>query len=47
MIGRRTRMEKKLSKEGLELIDKLAQMTVDVAKLQAEIEVEQEKKQEK
>lgn len=40
-------MEKKLSKEGLELIDKLAQMTVDVAKLQAEIEVEEEKKQEK
>lgn len=35
-------MGKKLSKEGIELIDKLAQMTVDVAKLQAEIEVEEE-----
>lgn len=35
-------MKKKLSKEGLELVDKLAQMTVDVAKLQAEIEVEEE-----
>lgn len=35
-------MGKKLSKEGLELVDKLAQMTVDVAKLQAEIEVEEE-----
>ena len=32
-------MGRKLSKEGLELIDKLAQMTVDVAKIQAEIEV--------
>lgn len=40
-------MGKKLSKEGLELIDKLAQMTVDVAKLQAEIEVKKEKKEEK
>lgn len=40
-------MGKKLSKEGLELVDKLAQMTVDIAKLQAEIEVEEEKKQEK
>lgn len=35
-------MGKKLSKEGLELVDKLSQMTVDVAKLQAEIEVEEE-----
>lgn len=40
-------MGKKLSKEGLELIDKLAQMTVDAAKLQAEIEVKKEKKEEK
>lgn len=40
-------MGKKLSKEGIELIDKLAQMTVDVAKLQAEIEVKKEKKEEK
>ncbi len=40
-------MGRKLSKEGLELIDKLAQMTVDVAKLQAEIEVKKEKKEEK
>lgn len=38
-------MGKKLSKEGLELIDKLAQMTVDVAKLQAEIEVKKEKEE--
>lgn len=40
-------MGRKLSKEGLELIDKLAQMTVDVAKIQAEIEVKKEKKEEK
>lgn len=40
-------MGKKLSKEGIELIDKLAQMTVDAAKLQAEIEVKKEKKEEK
>lgn len=40
-------MGKKLSKEGLELVDKLAQMTVDVAKIQAEIEVKKEKKEEK
>lgn len=40
-------MGRKLSKEGLELIDKLAQMTVDVAKLQAEIQVKKEKKEEK
>lgn len=39
-------MSKKLSKEGIELVDKLAQMTVDVAKLKAEIEVEKEKKDE-
>lgn len=39
-------MSKKLSKEGIELVDKLAQMTVDVAKLKAEIEVEEEKKDE-
>ncbi len=39
-------MGKKLNKEGIELIDKIAQITVDVAKLQAEIEVEKEKKEE-
>lgn len=36
-------MEKKLSQEELDLIDDIAQMTVDIAKLQAEIEIEKEK----
>lgn len=39
-------MERKLSKEGIELVDKIAQMTVDVARLKAEIEVEEEKNNE-
>lgn len=40
-------MEKKLNQEGLDLIDKIAQMTVDIAKLEAEIEVEKENKNDK
>lgn len=39
-------MARKLSKEGIELIDQIAQMTVDVAKLKAEVEVEKESKDE-
>lgn len=42
-IGRRFVMEKKLSQEDLDLIDEIAKMTVDIAKLQAEIEIEKEK----
>lgn len=36
-------MERKINKEELDLIDEIAQMTVDIAKLQAEIEIEKEK----
>ena len=39
-------MEKNLSQEDLDLIDKIAQMTVDISNLQAEIEIEKEKKSE-
>lgn len=42
-IGRRFVMEKKISQEDLDLIDKIAEMTVDISKLQAEIEIEKEK----
>lgn len=38
-------MEKKLSQEGINLINQLAKMTVDISKLEAEIEIEKEDKE--
>lgn len=37
-------MEKKLSQEGIDLINQVAKMTVDIAKLESETEIEKEDK---
>ncbi len=37
-------MERKLNREGIVLIEQIAEMAVDIAKLEAEIEVEKENK---
>jgi len=37
-------MEKKLSQEGINLINQVAKLTVDIAKLEAESEIEKEEK---
>lgn len=40
-------MEKKLSQEGIDLINQVAKMSVDIAKLEAECEIEKEDKENK
>lgn len=40
-------MEKKLSQEGIDLINQVAKMTVEISKLEAETEIEKEDKENK